>query len=273
MRLLAILTIPAMLTSCVLAPFFMTPGTDGSSDDEWWLEDDTGVPGGVETGNPYTRPFDPYAVFIGAWTIWDGDRLTGHNLFENDPTSYQDPYITIMFVEEQYFQTYNGLYSCTWTGKIEPIAPADFGGTVMWGAWELGIEFVETDCENFNEAQWGDTTPTQAILNKRIALGYSPMTTSMRDTLRQAVSNWDEDWNDYQPYVFSTWFGFYDDFSGWEGDEVDFTFAYEVNPEGGQVFGADGESVKVEIGGLDEPPTGLLRSAAWMGFYAWVLQP
>lgn len=268
MRLLAILTLPAMLTSCVLAPFFMQPATDGSTDDQWWLEDDTGVPGGTETGNPYTRTFDPYAIFIGAWVVWDGDQITGHDLFENDPSSYQDPYITIMFVEEEYFDSYNGMYACSWTGSISPAQQVSLPGA-SWGAWELDIEFVETDCENFSESEWGETTPTTAILNKRIALGYGPMSNNMREQLRNAVNNWDEDWNDYAPYVFSTSFGFYD--LGWDANELDFTFAYELNPAGGQVFGEDGESVKVEIAGLDEPPTGLMRSAAWMGLYAWTL--
>ncbi|MCB9764876.1 MAG: hypothetical protein H6739_34185 [Alphaproteobacteria bacterium] len=259
----------------MLAPFFMDKDGNGPTDD-WWVSDDTGWVSTDDTSNPYQRTFDPYAVFIGAQGVYDGEGLTGYYLFPDDQNSYQDPTITFMFVEEEYFNSYNGLYSCTWTGYMTPVQEADLGSdtlTNMWASWELDITFLVTDCDNFDPAEWGGEDPTEAIENLRIAIGYSDMGSDMQESFRQAVQGWGERWEDYAPYIFSTWFAFDNGAGRWDASEVDFTFAYELNPDGGLAYGPDGDNVKLNVRDTEEMPQGLYGSEAWMGFYAWVIAP
>lgn len=268
-RLIALLTLPGALTGCVLAPFFMEK--DGGDDTApWWLEpDDTSAP--TDPTDPQPRSFDPYAVFMGAQGAYNGETMDGYYLFPNDETSWQEPYITVMFVEQEYFNNYNGAYACTWTGDMDIVQPVELGEPSLWNAWEVQLTLITTDCENFEPAVWGSDTPTAKLENIRLAVGYGPMSNEMRTSFQQAVQSWGEDWNEYRPYTFSTWFGFQDGFGGWDAAEVDFSFAYELAPEGGMVYGSGGENVMVNLEETNPPPIGLYASEAWMGFYANVI--
>lgn len=271
MRNLLILVLPGLLNGCVALPFFLDPnvGTDPVDPFDPVDPNDTGSID--DPDDPYQRTFRPYAAFISLQaTQSEEDGFTGHYLFPDDANSWQEPYISIMFVEEEYFDNYNGQFSCTWTGNVTEAVEGPLGVPDEWFGYVIGVELVETDCQNFDPNEWGDTTPTLRIEALELGVAYAPMSSEMTNQFQQAIQSWGEDWSEYQPYIFSTWFGFKDAFGAWENLEADFTFAYELHPEGGMVYGPNGDNVKVDVTS-GEAPMGLYGSQAWRGFYAWMI--
>lgn len=267
MRHLLVFLAPGLLTSCVLVPFFLEPqSTDDTA--PWWSRPDPIGPD--DTGEPPDDVFDAYAVFVDAQVVVQDGQVGGYYLFEDDPNSWQDPFVTFMFVEQEYFNSYNARYACTWTGTAEVVEPTDLYWDTIWYAWEIELTLVQTNCEGFDLLEWGESTPTTRLEELHMAIGYAEMSQEMRDSFRDAIRSWGYDWADFEPYVFSTWMGFSATSGDWYTEEVDYTVALGLDPDGGLLYGTNGDALQIPLA-EQLPPQGLYTSYAWMGFLASTL--
>lgn len=267
MRHLLIFLAPSLLTSCVLVPFFLEPSNNNDTSD-WWSRPDPVDPD--DTDDPPDDVFDAYAVFVDAQVVVEDGDVGGYYLFEGDPESWQDPYVSFLFVEQEYFNNYNSRFACTWTGLAEPVGPTDLSWDHIWYAWEFKLTLVQTTCSGFDLLEWGEGTPTTRLEELHLAIGYAEMSNEMRDSFRDAIRSWGYNWAEYEPYVFSTWVGFSANGSGWEAEEVDYTVALALDPDGGLQYGSNGDALQIALA-EQLPPDGLYASYAWMGFLASTL--
>jgi hypothetical protein len=262
------LTIPTALTGCILVPFFLEPNGGNDSTPVWDSFDSS--PWGGGGGGGGSNEFRPFAVFIDAEAVYDGREMDGYYLFANDSNSFQEPIVKFLFVEQAYFNNYNAQYACEWEGKITVLDRVDSRDTA-WGAFEVQYTLVQTTCEDFNEATWANGDPTEAIESQTWFIGYGPMSQDFREEFRQAITQWGYAWSDYEPYVFSTWMGVANAAGGFNYDEVDWSVAYDLDPDGGLVYDDSGDAAAIALidedgdGALDVP-TGLYSSQAWQGF-------
>jgi hypothetical protein len=262
------LTIPTALTGCILVPFFLEPNGGNDSTPVWDSFDSS--PWGGGGGGGGSNEFRPFAVFIDAEAVYDGREMDGYYLFANDSNSFQEPIVKFLFVEQAYFNNYNAQYACEWEGKITVLDRVD-SRDAAWGAFEVQYTLVQTTCEDFNEATWANGDPTEAIESQTWFIGYGPMSQDFREEFRQAITQWGYAWSDYEPYVFSTWMGVANAAGGFNYDEVDWSVAYDLDPDGGLVYDDSGDAAAIALidedgdGALDVP-TGLYSSQAWQGF-------
>jgi hypothetical protein len=262
------LTIPTALTGCILVPFFLEPNGGNDSTPVWDSFDSS--PWGGGGGGGGSNEFRPFAVFIDAEAVYDGREMDGYYLFANDSNSFQEPIVKFLFVEQAYFNNYNAQYACEWEGKITVLDRVD-SNDAAWGAFEVQYTLVQTTCEDFNEATWANGDPTEAIESQTWFIGYGPMSQDFREEFRQAITQWGYAWSDYEPYVFSTWMGVANAAGGFNYDEVDWSVAYDLDPDGGLVYDDSGDAAAIALidedgdGALDVP-TGLYSSQAWQGF-------
>lgn len=262
------LTVPTLLTGCILVPFFLEPNTGNDSTPVWDSFDSS--PWGGGGGGGGSSEFRPFAVFIDAEAVYDGRQMDGYYLFANDANSFQEPIVKFLFVEQAYFNNYNARYACEWEGKITVLDRVD-SSDAAWGAFEVQYTLVSTTCENFDEGSWANGEPTEAIESRTWFIGYGPMSQSFREEFRQAITQWGYTWADYDPYVFSTWMGVANAAGGFNYDEVDWSVAYELDPDGGLIYDDGGDAAAISLidedgdGKLDAP-VGLYASQAWQGF-------
>lgn len=262
------LSVPTVLTGCILVPFFLEP-TDGNDSTPVWDSFDSS-PWGGGGGGGGTSEFRPFAVFIDAEAVYDGRTIDGYYLFADDSNSFQEPIVKFLFVEQAYFNNYNARYACEWEGKITVLDRLD-ATDAAWGAFEVQYTLVQTTCENFSEASWTNGDPTEAIESQTWFVGYGPMSRSFRDEFKQAITQWGYAWEDYDPYVFSTWMGVANAAGGFNYHEVDWSVAYELDPDGGLVYDDSGDAAAISLidgdgDGVTDVPTGLYSSQAWQGF-------
>jgi hypothetical protein len=209
-------------------------------------------------------------VFIDAQAVYDGRMMDGYYLFANDSNSFQEPIVKFLFVEQAYFNNYTARYACEWEGKITVLDRVD-SNDAAWGAFEVQYTLVQTTCENFNESTWANGDPTEAIESQTWFIGYGPMSSSFREEFRQAITQWGYAWSDYEPFVFSTWMGVANAAGGFNYHEVDWSVAYELDPDGGLVYDDSGDAAAISLidgdgDGAVDVPTGLYSSQAWQGF-------
>lgn len=255
----------SMLTLALLAA--CTPPDDKASPDSA----DTGA---VTSGDVRVTPFDPYAAFLGLRGAWDGETFEAYGGAGEGLDEVQEPLLSVMFVEEEYFDARDALYRCTWRGRVTPtpVAASSLSSRVQDSdpleVWRVSLEEHSNDCVGFDPAEWGEETPATALLGQELLVSFSRMTPGMREQLREAVGGWREDWDDYDDYVFSTWFWLRDPSGDWDGDELDYSLAYALDEAGDRATDEDGELERRPLSDMEEGPRGAIEAYEWVGLYA-----
>ncbi|MCB9743262.1 MAG: hypothetical protein H6741_07500 [Alphaproteobacteria bacterium] len=231
----------------------------------------------------YDRParfFEPYAAFVLLDGAWDGETLSAFGGAGEDMRGTQAPEFRVRFASEEYFSHFDRRDTCEWIGRPHPerILEGDprypTEEVEFFEVWALHLEEADNLCRSFDPEVWGATTPGSAILATQPLVAFAPMSDSLGDSLESWVTFRRQDWDDYAPWVYGAWVFLPTGEDGaYEGNELNYTFTYALNPDGDRALARDGGPSPVTPEALREGFIGAIESHDWMGLYAWVFEP
>ncbi len=253
----------SLLSLSILAAFLPACGGSGTTgDDTGWADADTDTDSDTDTDF-----FDTYIVFVSFDGGVDEDEIVSHYY---DGEEYP-PYFELMFAEEGYFDAYDDRYTCAWYGS--PIANGydDLSqGDHLWIGWDLSLQYLSTDCDNFDPEIWGANTPTDAIESMAFGFGFGPTTEEFQADVE---NNWGVDWEtDWEPYVFSGYVAFWsEDDDALVGSETNYAWNFEVDGDFTVLTEEeDGYDYLVYADAPEDMPVGYVRSNSFWGWDGFV---
>ena len=223
----------------------------------------------TDTDTDTTSYFDSYAVGF-EWNVGhDGSGLTSYGI---DGTA-QDPWVTVTFYEESYFDAYDDRYSCSWVGTVVDNGLDTLGADGLWIGHAVSLEAFDTDCGDFDPDEWGGDTPTSKLESMELGIGYAGLSVDFAADLEEAIVSQGGDWSEYDGYMFATWLAFYDEETGaLAGTESGWTYAYELDAQGDIAYDAEDAPLRYNVaGGTEMPAPAFVQSGAWQLYYAWAV--
>lgn len=217
--------------------------------------------------------FEDYAVFMNFRLGHIDGSMTAYGYIDEDGAAQEvTPYVEMTFAEEDYFDTGDERYTCTWYGYVVENS-LDNLGVDPWIGWDVSFLFIDTDCENFDEEIWGEGTPTTLLESAQFGIGFGEMDSDLTDSFKAAVEDAGYDWEaDYEPYLFGMYLAPYDDeVGGLAGGQVNIAYAYELDEDGMLTYDGDDNLIAYDITGTDEMPSpAFVYGPAWFGYYTTI---
>lgn len=231
--------------------------------------------------------FEATVMFVNVRAAYDGSGLSGYSGLDSSGAAFtqETPWVEIQFVTDDYFDTGDDRYACTWLGNVVPAdgtyLPTDFDLDNLWLGFEVKFELVvaedgtpQTDCYDFDPEVWGEDSPTTIVEATTWGVGYAPLSSEFATTLETAVTDAGLDWDaDWAPYAFAFYLGFPDENGAMSVGEIGYTFGYELDETLNFVYDDEGEGVLRDMGlegTMDElPPNTYLGAGSLYGYYTY----
>ena len=212
--------------------------------------------------------FEPYVVGF-SWITAYNDGAYGGWL--NNDGSEAQPFVSMKFYEEAYFDAYDDRYSCTYNAYFNEVAIDNMGLDDLWYGAEVELtDAGSTDCTNLNPDDWGSTDPSGFMLDNRFGLGFGALGPNVGPSLEQAVIDAELDWDaDFAPYAFSYYMGWTSDSAAAFADtetvgDWGYVYAFQLEEDTSLSVDADGNNVAREAGTATEmPESSLMDARAW----------
>lgn len=170
--------------------------------------------------------FEPYAFFL-SWSVGIVDGSVGTVTYSGHEIPSQ---LDFQVCEEKYFDSYDDRYACTVTVYISDLPQSANVSAESWALWDLPMDAVETDCDDFDPAVYG-TTDAAEILANGSAWSFGPGPFADDGTLEDMYAN-HFDWeNTFADYVWSSHF-YWDVEGGGDLGSGGLGIAYEVDGTG-----------------------------------------
>lgn len=220
-----------------------------------------------------TNVFEDYAVFMTFRLAHLDGGMTAY-AYEDESGAVVEvtPTVEMTFAEEEYFEAYDDRYTCTWYGYVIENSLDDLGAE-PWIGWDVSFLFIDTDCEDFDEELWGESTPTSKIESEQFGIGFDTLDSDVASAFQDAVEGAGYDWEqDYEPYVFGMLLAPYDaESGGLAGGQINIAYAYEMEDDGMLIYDEEGNLIPYNISGTDELPSpSFVYGPAFYGYYTTI---
>lgn len=152
-----------------------TSGETGETDDTREPSDD------VDTG---TQTVDPDLVTVSVELGWDEGALVAvHPYATTAEGAAVEPTLRLHFTRSDLSST----GGCDWVGVLTTQGSDTLSLEEVWTGWEASLTTQSTNCSGFDEAMWGDTTPSALLEGRRVGLGLGALAAAHHMQDRKSV--------------------------------------------------------------------------------------
>jgi hypothetical protein len=217
-----------------------------------WVEGDTDTDSDADTDTdtdtdvPDVEP--PWMALSSAVTVDDG--LWGYGV----GGAWTDPYMSVTFYEDAWFDTGDEQYRCDWWGRLSDDGKTVFPeSTEVWKAWRVELDSFDTDCSGFDVGVWNGETPSGHMNGFKLGIGWGPLSQQRATELEDAFTDAGQDWSQVGPTLHSVWYAFDDGSGQWDVYEGGYGIAFEVDADYELVY-EDGEAIALDSDRGDPGP-------------------
>ena len=202
--------------------------SEGDSDTDTDADTDADADADSDSDADTDAAFVPYALGLTVLAAWNGESLMS---WEDETGTFRTSYASFTFYEEEYFDTADERYACTWQGTIQSQGSARIDAEAYAALLVRFSDAGTSTCSGFPLAWGQDRTPTEILTSQDYGLAFTPISDDFQTDLRTAVEAEGGSWSDWEPYVFSTQFGILEgDSLGWQ--ELSYAYALDLNEDG-----------------------------------------
>jgi len=167
--------------------------------------------------------------------------------------------MTIRFMTQEYLQSGAEAGRCDWSTDLVLEEESTRNDPAVWMGMQLVPLTSETDCSNFDPAEWEGGDPIEHLETTSLWFGVGP-NQAFAAVLESLYNDAGMCWlDDGEPYVFSLFFGLWsEDDWGLLPSEINYAVAYEADFEGAIQTDVNGDAELVELG--EGVPDGVIRA-------------